>query len=56
MKKQYETPEVKKVEFNYEENVVASKTTYWNLVPPQNRCIPQCKEIPIGCKQVSDKR
>ena len=55
MKKQYETPDAKKVEFSYEENVKASGT-YWNFDPPKNKCIPQCKEIPAGCSFVSDKK
>ena len=54
MKKQYEAPEAKKIEFSFEDNVVASGT-YWNFDPPKDRCIPKCKEIPIGCKSVSDK-
>ena len=56
MKKQYETPEAKKVEFDYEENVVASGT-HWNYTPDNTKCWPpKCKEIPDGCNMVSDKR
>ena len=60
MKKHYETPEVKKIEFDYEENVVASGTHY-NYDPPaesNTKCWepPKCKEIPDGCNMVSDKR
>lgn len=54
MKKQYDTPEAKKVEFNYEENVVASMNYKWNSEAPQDKsssakCWPPadpCKLVP----------
>ena len=52
MKKQYEAPEAKKVEFDYEENVVASGEKWNNEQPAPvgTRCSFPCRK----CNQTSN--
>ncbi len=57
MKKQYEAPKAKKVEFSYEENVTASITnvktgSLANCWPWE---VPTCKDIPNGGAVPSDQ-
>ena len=45
MKKEYETPEVKKIDFDYKENVVASTTVKSNkeVQTSTTRCVIPCR-------------